>query len=227
MFGRLLLHRLLIADGSQIHTEQARALVCVRARAQTLTDVVVLVSRPELEAQGEGREELELLREAQGPVGTAGAVALPALEASHPVLAGGVALVVDHEQDVALHAAVGWRPLVVGTVNVQVVVDVHRHPVLSMPEPGRHRRTSHQHTYGEDSDASSTAPSVLDVFVHREPFGLLSDWCRSEVRDPAEAWPLAQGHFSKRLLSHDRPLPNSTRGVLPRRFTTRGGRENR
>lgn len=116
------------------------------AHAETLTDVVVLVSRPELEAQGEGREELELLGEAQGSVRTAGAVALPALEASHPVLAGGVALVVDHEQDVALHAAVGWRPLVIGTVDVQVVVDVHRHPVLSMPEPGRHRRTSHKHT---------------------------------------------------------------------------------
>lgn len=108
-----------------------------------LTDVVVLVSRPELEAQGEGREELELLGEAQGSVGTAGAVALPALEASHPVLAGGVALMVDHEQDVALHAAVGRRSLVIGTVDVQVVVDVHRHPVFSMPEPGGAR---HKHT---------------------------------------------------------------------------------
>lgn len=114
-----------------------------------LTDVVVLVSRPELEPQGEWREELELLGEAQGSVGTAGAVALPALEASHPVLAGGVALMVDHEQDVALHAAVGWRTLVIGTVDVQVVVDVHRHPVLSMPEPGRHRRTGHEYTHGE------------------------------------------------------------------------------
>ena len=115
------------------------------------------MSRPELEAQREGRQELELLGEAQGSVGTAGTVALPALEASHPVLAGGVTLVVDHEQDVALHAAVGWRPLVKGTVDVQVVVDVDRHPVLSMPEPGRHERTNQKDTR-VDRDASSTAP---------------------------------------------------------------------
>lgn len=104
-----------------------------------LTDVVVFSARSELKAQGEGSEELELLREAQGSVGTAGAVALPALEAAHPVLAGGVALLVDHEEDVALHAPVGRRALVVRTVDVQVVVDVHRHPVLSVPEPARHR----------------------------------------------------------------------------------------
>jgi len=96
------------------------------------------VPGPELEAQAEGREELELLREAQRPVGPAGPVALPALEAAHPVLAGSVALVVDHEQDVALHAPVGRRALVVRTVDVQVVVDVHRHPVLAVPEPARH-----------------------------------------------------------------------------------------
>lgn len=95
------------------------------------------MSGSELEAQGEGREELELLREAQGSVGTAGTVALPALEAAHPVLAGSVALVVDHEQNVALHAPVRRRALVVGTVDVQVVVDVDRHPVLAVPEPAR------------------------------------------------------------------------------------------
>lgn len=98
------------------------------------TDVVVLVPGPELEAQGEGGEELELLREAQGSVRTAGPVALPALEAAHPVLAGGVALVVDHEEDVALHASVGRGTLVERTVDVQVVVDVDRHPVLPVPE---------------------------------------------------------------------------------------------
>lgn len=97
------------------------------------------MSRPELEAQGEGCEELELLREAQGSVETAGTVALPAFEASHPVLAGSVALVVDHEQDVALHAPVGRGALIVRTVDVQIVVDINRHPVLSVPEPARHR----------------------------------------------------------------------------------------
>lgn len=96
------------------------------------------MSRPELKAQGEGGEELELLREAQGSVRTAGTVALPALEATHPVLAGSVALVVDHKQDVALHAPVGRRTLVVRTVDVQIVINVHCHPVLSVPEPARH-----------------------------------------------------------------------------------------
>lgn len=100
------------------------------------------MSGPELKAQREGSEELELLREAQGSVGTAGAVALPALEAAHPVLAGGVALVVDHEQDVALHAPVGRGTLVVRAVDVQIVVDVHCHPVLPVPEPARQRKTN-------------------------------------------------------------------------------------
>lgn len=81
--------------------------------------------RPELKAQGERGEELKLLREAQRPIWTARTVALPALEAAHPVLTGGVALVVDHEEDVALHAPVGWRTIVEGTVDVQVVVNVH------------------------------------------------------------------------------------------------------
>lgn len=106
------------------------------------------MSRPELKAQGEGSEELELLREAQGPVGAAGTVALPALEATHPVLAGSVALVVDHEQDVALHAPVGRKALVVRAVDVQVVVNVHCHPVLSVPEPARHgENNEYKHEY--------------------------------------------------------------------------------
>lgn len=106
-----------------------------KSHTVVLTDVVVLVSRPELEAQREGGKELELLREAQGSVRTGGTVAFPALKATHSVLAGCVALVVDHEEDVALHAAVGWWTLVVGTVDIQVVIDVHRHPVLAVPEP--------------------------------------------------------------------------------------------
>lgn len=105
------------------------------ASGEQRTDVVVLVSGPELEAQREGREELELLGEPERPVGAAGPVALPALEAAQPVLTGSVALVVDHEEDVALHAAVVGRALVVGAVDVQVVVDVHRHPVFPVPEP--------------------------------------------------------------------------------------------
>lgn len=76
------------------------------------------MSRPELKAQGKGSEELELLRETQRPVGAAGPVTLPALETTHPVLAGSVALMVDHEQDVALHSTMGWRTFIVRTVDV-------------------------------------------------------------------------------------------------------------
>lgn len=123
-------HVCLLRDSTQTHTPLSRGP----------TDVVVLVPGPELEAQREGSEELELLREAQGPVWTSGTVAFPAFEATHPVLARSVALVVDHEQDVALHAAVGRKALVERTVNVQIVVDVHRHPVFSMPEPARHQK---------------------------------------------------------------------------------------
>ena len=102
-----------------------------------LTDVVVLVSRAEFEAQREGREELELLGEAQGAVGALWPVALPALEASHAVLAGGVAVMVHHEEDVALHPTVRLRGVVVWAVDVQVVVDTDRHGVLPMPKPER------------------------------------------------------------------------------------------
>lgn len=49
---------------------------------------------------------------------------------------------VDHEQDVALHAPVGRGTLVVRTVDVQIVINVHCHPVLSMPEPAKQREKS-------------------------------------------------------------------------------------
>lgn len=100
-----------------------------------LTDVVVLSARSELKAKREGGEELELLGELERSVGALGPVALPALEALHAVVAGGVAVVVDHEEDVALHALQGERVLVVGAVDVQVVVDGHLHGVLPMEKP--------------------------------------------------------------------------------------------
>lgn len=99
-------------------------------------DVVVLVSRPELEAQAEGREELELLGELERSVGALRPVALPAFEAFAPVVAGGVAVVVHHVQDVVLHALCRQRHLVVGAVDVQVVVDGHLHRVLATHKPG-------------------------------------------------------------------------------------------
>lgn len=92
------------------------------------------MARPELEAQGEGGEELKLLGEAQGPVRATGPVTLPAFETPHAVLAGGVALMVHHKQDVTLHPAMGGWPLVEGTVYVQIVVNVDRDSVLAMPE---------------------------------------------------------------------------------------------
>lgn len=99
-----------------------------------LTDVVVLVAGSELEAQREGGEELELLGELEGPIGGVGAVALPALEATLPVVAGRVALVVDHVEDVPLHP-LRQRLLVVRAVDVQVVVDAHLHRVVPAVEP--------------------------------------------------------------------------------------------
>lgn len=107
-----------------------------------LTDVVVLVSGAELEAERERREELEFLREAQRPVGVLRPVTLPAFKAPHAVFAGGVALVVNHEEDVALHPAGRLRLLVVRTVHVQIVVDVHGDGVFSVPKPADRARNS-------------------------------------------------------------------------------------
>lgn len=111
---------------------------------RVLTDVVVLVSGAELEAERERRKELELLREAQRAVDVLRPVTLPAFEPPHAVFAGDVAFVVYHEQDVALHPARRLRLLVVRTVHVQVVVDVHGDGVLSVPEPVKEQETRGQ-----------------------------------------------------------------------------------
>lgn len=50
------------------------------------------------------------------------------------VVAGGVAVVVDHEKDVAFHALLRKGVLVVRTVDVQVVIDGHLHRVFSVHE---------------------------------------------------------------------------------------------
>lgn len=83
-----------------------------------LTDVVVLVTRSELKAQAEGREQLELLRELERPVGALGPVTLPAFKALPVMVAARVPVVVHHVQDVMLHALRWLRPLVVRTVDV-------------------------------------------------------------------------------------------------------------
>lgn len=119
-----------------------------------LTDVVVLVSGPKLEAQAEGREQLELLGELERSVGALRSVALPAFEALPVVVAGRVAVVIHHVQHVVLHALGGTRHLVVRTVDVQVVVDRHLHRVLAPKEPEEK----------EQNDVTSCS-TALTVFV--------------------------------------------------------------
>ena len=104
-----------------------------------LTYVVVLMTHVELVAQGEGTVALELLRELDGCVGRVRPVALPALEA-HLGVAGAVAAVADHVEDVLLgHSAFQCPPLaggssvVVWAVDVQVVVPRHLHRVALRP----------------------------------------------------------------------------------------------
>lgn len=114
-----------------------------------LTDVVVLMSRAELEAQREGCEELKLLGELEWPDGTQGPVTLPALEASDEVIAGDVAIVANHVEDVTLHALCWERSLVVWTVDVKVVVDGYLHCVLAMYEPEGKGKTIYELNDGE------------------------------------------------------------------------------
>lgn len=109
---------------------------------ELLTDVVVLVSWAELEAQREGCKELELLRELEWPTGAQWPIALPAFEASDEMIAGDVAVIANHVEDVALHA-LGWeRRLVVRTVDVQVVIDGDLHCVLAMYESGERNKNN-------------------------------------------------------------------------------------
>lgn len=112
-----------------------KSTVKTALKIHILTDVIILMSRPELKAKREGGEELKLLRETQGSIGTLGPIALPALEAPHAVLTGQVTIMVDHEEDVALHATVRLRALVIRTVHVQVIVDAHSHRIFALPEP--------------------------------------------------------------------------------------------
>lgn len=100
-----------------------------------LTDVVVFSAWPEFEAQGEGSEELELLRKLERSVGRVRPVALPTLEALGGVVARAVAIVVDHVEDVALGALLRHRVLIVRTVDVQVVVYADVNVVVPAMEP--------------------------------------------------------------------------------------------
>lgn len=106
-----------------------------------LTDIVVLSARSELKAQGEGSEELELLRELERSVRRVRPIALPAFEAFGGVVARAVAIVVDHVEDVALGPLERHWLFVVRTVDIQVVVYAHVDVVVPTMEPGfKHRR---------------------------------------------------------------------------------------
>lgn len=106
-----------------------------------LTYVVVLSARSELEAQGEGGEELELLRELERSVGRVRPVALPAFEALGGVVTRAVAIIVDHVEDVALSPLHWHRVLIVRAVDIQVVVNAHVDVVVPTMEPGvKHKR---------------------------------------------------------------------------------------
>lgn len=108
---------------------------CTNLSPRALTDVVVLVSGAELEPERKRCKELEFFREAQRPVDVLWPVTLPAFKTPHAVFTGHVAIVVNHEKDVTLHPAGRLRLLVVWTVDIQIVIDVHGNGVLSVPKP--------------------------------------------------------------------------------------------
>ncbi len=101
-----------------------------------LTDVVVFSARSELEAQREGSEQLELLRELERSVRGVRPVALPAFEALGGVVARAVAVVVNHVEDIALRPLLRHRVFIVRTVDIQVVVYAHVDVVVPTMEPG-------------------------------------------------------------------------------------------
>lgn len=97
----------------------------------TLTDIIVALSLAELLPQGEGREALKLLGELLGRVRRKRVAALPPHLVVRLRLAALVVLALHHVEHVALgvqqrHLALG----VVGTDDVQVVVEPHLHGVV-------------------------------------------------------------------------------------------------
>ncbi len=122
-------------------------LIC----ALILTDVVILSARPELEAQRERREELELLGELERAVGRVRPVALPALEAFGRVVTRAVAVVVDHVEHIALGSLLRDRVLIMRTVHIQVVVYTDVDVIVSTVKPAGHR----------EPDASENNPTLL------------------------------------------------------------------
>lgn len=116
---------------SQLHTGQGGAVV----RRQGA--VVVVASWKELEAQREGREALDFLREPDGSQGVVGFVALPALHRPFCLLAA-LKLALGHQVQSQRLRGGGRRVAggVVRTQDVQVVVEVHLDGVVVTREPG-------------------------------------------------------------------------------------------
>lgn len=115
-----------------------------------LTDVVIFVACVELVAQGEGAVPLELLGKFDGAVRRVRAITFPTLEALADV-AGPVALIVHHIKNVLLHPMVGDGLIVVRTVDVQVVIDVHLDGVAITPQAERKKETQVVRTFCEGS----------------------------------------------------------------------------
>lgn len=117
---------------------------CVPVSA-ALTDVVVAMSFLEFLAQGERCEALELLRQLLWTMPGAGLVAPPADLVFGLGLAYCILLVIHQIQCIPLHGSVCHRViLIMGTDNVQVVIQSHMYCVVLIPEPRYAQKTTKQ-----------------------------------------------------------------------------------
>lgn len=88
-----------------------------------LTDIIILLANVKLVAEREGAVALELLREFDGCVRGVRTVTLPSLEAQLRVT-GPVTAITDHVEHILLRDP-PLTAVVVRTVDVQIVIDVH------------------------------------------------------------------------------------------------------
>lgn len=92
-----------------------------------LTDVIILMPNVELIAEREGAVALKLFRELDRCMRGMGAVALPAFEAQLRVTRT-VTTITDHVEHVLL-SDTSLAAVVVRTVDIQIVIDIHLHSV--------------------------------------------------------------------------------------------------
>lgn len=100
-------------------------------------DIIIVLPGGELEAQREGGVPLDLLGESDWPLGCVGAVTFPAFEGLGGLIAAFVALTFHHVEEEALGVLGGDPAVVVRTVDVQVVVDLHPHRIILQEPAGR------------------------------------------------------------------------------------------